>query len=67
MPHRKGEGMTATLITGLIGVVMFMGFLGFLVVWVPALPLIIIVVGVSALLIYDLVNEVRDEARNSGP
>jgi hypothetical protein len=48
---------TMTLITGIIGIAMLAAFLGFLLVWVPAPPLIIIVVGVMALLLYDFVNE----------
>ena len=58
--------MTRTLITGLIGIGMFVAFLAFLVVWVPAPPLIVIVCGVTALLIYDFVNELRTEARDNG-
>ena len=34
-------------------------FLGIMVWWVKALPLIIIIVGVLALLIYDFVQELR--------
>jgi hypothetical protein len=48
-----------TLVTGIIGVAMLGGFLGFMLIWVPATPLIIIVVGVMCLLIYDLVQTVR--------
>ena len=55
--------MTTMLITGLIGIAMFIAFLGFLIVWVPAPPLIAITCGVSALLIYDFVGELRS-ARN---
>ena len=58
--------MTAMLITGLIGISMFVAFLGFLIVWVPAPPLIIIVCGVTALLIYDFVSELRSAAGNNG-
>jgi hypothetical protein len=47
------------LITGIVGVAMLGGFLGFMLVWVPATPLIVIVVGVMCLLIYDLVQTVR--------
>jgi len=57
--------MITTLITGIIGIGMFVAFLGFLIVWVPAPPLIIIVVGVSALLIYDFVNELRTQVKNA--
>ena len=51
--------MMMTLITGLIGIAMFATFMGIMVWWVKALPLIIIVVGVLALLIYDFVQELR--------
>jgi hypothetical protein len=47
------------VITGIIGIAMVCGFLGFMLVWVPATPLIIIVIGVMCLLIYDFVQEVR--------
>jgi hypothetical protein len=49
------------VITGLIGLAMAMVFLGFMVIWVPALPLIIIVVGVMALAVFDFVQTVREE------
>jgi hypothetical protein len=48
------------LITGLIGIAMLATFLGIMLWWVKALPLIIIVVVVLALLIYDFVQELRD-------
>jgi hypothetical protein len=51
--------MLTALITGIIGIVLVAAFLGFMVVWVKALPLIIIVVGVLALLIYDFVQTMR--------
>jgi cytochrome c oxidase assembly factor CtaG len=51
--------MSVSLITGAIGILMVAGFLGFMVVWVPAIPLIIIVIGVMLLLIYDFVQTVR--------
>jgi hypothetical protein len=47
------------LITGIIGLLMAMIFLGFMVVWVPALPLIIIVVGVMLLAVFDFLQSVR--------
>ena len=47
------------LITGIIGIGMVVGFLTFLVVWVPAIPLIVICVGVMGLLIHDFVRTVR--------
>jgi hypothetical protein len=51
--------MATALITGIIGIVLVAAFLGFMVAWVKALPLIIIVVGVLALLIYDFVQTMR--------
>jgi hypothetical protein len=48
-----------TFITGIIGIAMLMAFLGIMLWWVPAPPLIIIVVGVVALLIYDFVQTLR--------
>jgi amino acid transporter len=58
--------MIMTLITGIIGIAMLAVFLGIMVWWVKAPPLIIIVVGVLALLIYDFLQELRaakDSAR----
>ena len=37
-------------------------FLGIMLIWVPALPLIVICVGVMLLLVYDFVNELRIES-----
>jgi uncharacterized membrane protein len=51
--------MIMTLIGGLIGLAMLGAFLGIMLWWVKALPLIVIVVVVLALLIYDLVMTVR--------
>ena len=50
-----------TLVTGIIGIAMVLGFLGIMLWWVKALPLIIIVVVVMALLIYDFVMTLREE------
>jgi hypothetical protein len=47
------------LITGIIGLAMAMTFLGFMVVWVPAPPLIIIIVGVMILAAFDFVQSLR--------
>ena len=47
------------LVTGIIGLAMAMIFLGFMVVWVPAPPLIIIIVGVMLLAIYDFILSFR--------
>lgn len=48
-----------TLITGIIGIAGVMTFLGIMIWWVPAPPLIVIVVGVMALLVYDFVQTLR--------
>lgn len=47
------------LITGIIGIALVISFLTFMLVWVPAPPLIIIVIAVMALLIIDFVQSVR--------
>ena len=57
--------MMMILITGLIGIAMLATFLGIMVWWVKALPLIIIVVGVLALLIYDFVQELRAASKGA--
>jgi len=46
-------------ITGIIGIVLVVGFLGFMLVWVPAPPLIIIVIFVMGLLIVDFIKSLR--------
>jgi len=51
--------MITTLITGIIGIAGVMTFLGLMVTWVPAPPLIIIVVGVMLLLIWDFIQTLR--------
>ena len=48
-----------TFISGIIGIAMVIAFLGVMVVWVPAPPLIIIVVAVMALLIWDFILTLR--------
>jgi len=51
--------MSITIITGLIGIALLFGFVGFMVTWVKALPLIIIVLVVGAMVIWDFVQTVR--------
>ena len=46
-------------ISGIIGISMVITFLAVMVVWVPAPPLIIIVVSVMALLIWDFIQTLR--------
>ena len=42
------------LITGVIGICIFIAFVGTMVLWLKSVPLTIIVLGVTALLVYDL-------------
>jgi hypothetical protein len=58
--------MIMILITGLIGIALLVTFLGIMVWWVKALPLIIIVVGVLALLLFDFAQELRAASNSSG-
>ena len=51
--------MINNLIAGTIGIAMVVVFLGLMVVWVPAPPLIVIIVIVMAMLIYDFVQTLR--------
>jgi hypothetical protein len=46
-------------VTGVIGIAMLLVFLGILGWWIKEAPLIIIFVGVSVLLAYDLVQTLR--------
>jgi hypothetical protein len=48
-----------TFICGLIGIALWAGFLGFMLIWVPATPLIIIVLVCTALLVFDFVQTLR--------
>ena len=47
------------LITGIIGMAMAITFLSFMVIWVPAPPLIVIIVGVMILAVIDFVQSLR--------
>lgn len=51
--------MITLLISGIIGIAMVGAFLGFMLWWVKALPLIVIVFCVMALLVYDFVQTLR--------
>jgi hypothetical protein len=42
------------LITGIVGICIFIAFVGTMVLWLKSVPLTIIVLGVTALLVYDL-------------
>jgi hypothetical protein len=54
--------MTTILLAGILGIGGLAVFLGIMLIWVPALPLIVICVGVMLLLVYDFVNELRIES-----
>ena len=54
--------MIAHVISGVVGIAMLAAFLGFMIVWVPAPPLIVIVVLVLGLLCYDFIRELRAES-----
>ena len=58
--------MITTLVTGLIGIAGVMTFLGIMVWWVPAPPLIMIVVFVMLLLIWDFVQTLRHGENGNG-
>jgi hypothetical protein len=47
------------LITGILGIAMVVSFLAVMLIWVPAPPLIAIVVLVMAMLVYDFVKSFR--------
>ncbi len=53
--------MIAHLISGVVGIGLLAAFLGFMVVWVPAPPLIVIMIIALLLLTYDFVMELRSE------
>ena len=57
--------MIMLVVTGLIGIAMLATFLGIMVWWVKAPPLIVIVVGVLALVIYDFVQELRAASKGA--
>jgi hypothetical protein len=46
-------------VTGIIGIALVVSFLTFMLIWVPALPLIIVVVFVMGLLVVDFVQSLR--------
>jgi hypothetical protein len=51
--------MMKDLIAGIIGIGLLATFLGIMIIWVPAPPLIVIVVLSVALMVYDYVQTVR--------
>jgi len=54
------------LVTGIIGLAMVMAFLGFMVIWVPAPPLVIIIVGVMILAVTDFVRSLQSRENGAG-
>jgi amino acid transporter len=58
--------MMMIAITGLIGIALLAAFLGIMVWWVKAPPLIIIVVGVLALVLFDFAQELRAASKSAG-
>ena len=54
------------IVTGIFGIAALCIFLGILLWWIKALPLIIIVVGVVALLLIDFVQSLRTGSSNGG-
>lgn len=53
------------IITGIIGIAMVAGFLVVMLIWVPALPLIAIVVAVMSLLVFDFVQSLKSSGNGS--
>ena len=54
------------IVTGILGIAGLCIFLGILLWWIKALPLIIIVFGVVALLLVDFVQTLRTGSSNGG-
>jgi hypothetical protein len=52
------------IVTSIIGIVVVSAFLGFLMWWLKSVPLTIIMLGVTGLMIYDVVTTLR--ANRSG-
>ena len=46
--------MISNVVSAIIGIALFVTFLGFIVAWVKPIPLAIIVLGVVAMMVYDL-------------
>lgn len=56
----------ANLIAGILGIALVGAFLGILVGWLKAVPLAVIVVGVMALVIYDVVTSLKESNGSPG-
>jgi len=59
--------MIATIICAGIGILLFVLFLGTIVLWVKPIPLAIIVIGVVAAMVYDIVLTARHERDTAKP
>ena len=55
----------SNLIAGLIGIALLCGFLGILMYWVPAPPLVIIMLLVIAMMIYGFIEDMREIHENA--
>lgn len=55
----------SNLVTGIIGIAVVAAFLGFLMWWLKSLPLSIIMLGVIALMVYDVASSVRANGNDS--
>ena len=56
----------SNLIAGMIGIVLVCVFLGILITWIKAVPIVIIMLGVIAMMIYDFVKTLREGNGISG-
>lgn len=55
----------SNLVAGIIGIILFCGFLGIMMAWVKALPLIVIMCIVIAMMLYDFYKSMRDIRNNN--
>ena len=55
--------MIANILCAGIGIALFVLFIGTILVWIKAIPLIIIVLGVIAAMVYDVILSVHDVHR----
>jgi hypothetical protein len=54
--------MSATnLVTAIIGIVVVSAFLGFLVWWLKSVPLTIVMLGVMAMMVWDVITTLRSD------
>ena len=55
--------MIFNVISACIGILLFVLFLGTIIAWIKPIPLAIIVLGVLAMMIYDIILSLRDSNR----